>query len=77
MPFHVVPFSSFWRSKFFQGSLSIRVIVERGDKFKVTPVAAEEGFSQVNQAVNGFFELCQFICLCPVPMFHLAVVFEE
>ena len=53
------------------------MIIERGEEVEIASVAAEEDFPQIDKAIDGFFQRCQFPCFGTVFVFHLAVVFEE
>src|SRR6266446_6777532 len=57
--------------------LADAVVLERGEKLQVATVAAEQDFAQVDEAVDGLFQGCEFAGGVAVAMFHLAVVLEE
>lgn len=58
-------------------ALAAAVVLERGEKLEVATVAAEQNFAQIDEAIDGFFQGCEFAGGVPIAMFHLAVVLEE
>ena len=67
----------FGRGQFVEAATTGREVVERGEKFEIAAVAAEENLAQIDQAVNRLLDGGQFPGGVSIPVFHLAVVLEE
>ena len=54
-----------------------REVVQGRQMGEVAPVAAEQNLAQVDQAVDGLLDRCEFPDRRALPVFHLSVVLEE
>src|SRR5260370_39034586 len=52
-------------------------VIQTGQKRQVALVAAQHDLAQVDQAVDGFPQRCEFVGALAILAFHLAVVFEQ
>ena len=52
-------------------------IIQCGEMGEIAPIAAEQNFAQVDQAVDAFLDGSQFAGWWSFPVFHLAVVLEK